>query len=181
MKRSIFPISLFAAVFLAPVHSRAQGQDTAAEVSTPNRQGSGHVRARRAPGAGLDLTEAQRAELRQNADAVRRERLIKNTDLRVARLDLRSLLRAKNVDEEAIAAKLADVQAAQGALLKVRVDSALAMRKILTPEQQKRMTNMRGDRVNDRMRRSLRDRGRHRTGRGRTSAPRAQAPGEGLR
>lgn len=184
MKPYIFTISLSAALFLAPVPSRAQGQDTQDNVTAPNRQGPDRVRAPRASRTGLDLTDAQRAELRKNAEASRRERLIKNTDLQVARLDLRSLLRAENVDEGAIAAKLADAQAAQGALLKIRVDSAVAMRKILTPEQQKRITSMRGDRVNNRTRRRLRapgDRGLNRSRRGLTSAPRSDVPGEGIR
>jgi Spy/CpxP family protein refolding chaperone len=77
-------------------------------------------------------------------ETAKRDRLRKSTDFKIASMDLKSLLRADKVDDKAIAAKLVEVQAAQGALLKVRVDQALAMKRILTPEQQKKMAEMRG-------------------------------------
>jgi Spy/CpxP family protein refolding chaperone len=93
--------------------------------------------------ADLGLTEAQQADMRKNMEATRRARLLKSTDLKVASMDLRSMLRAEKVDEKALAAKLVEVQAAQGAILKLKVDSVLAMKRILTPEQQQKMSAMR--------------------------------------
>ncbi len=91
----------------------------------------------------LGLTDVQQADLRKGMEGARRDRLRKSTDLKIARMDLQSLLRAEKVDEKAVSAKLAEAQAAQGALLKLRVDSALGVKRILTPEQQKKMNEMR--------------------------------------
>ena len=91
----------------------------------------------------LGLSDVQKADIRKSVEGARRERLRKSTDLRIAQMDLRSLLRAEKVDEKAVTAKLAEVHAAQGALMKIRVDSVLSMKRILTPEQQKKVSEMR--------------------------------------
>lgn len=111
----------------------------------------GPMRARRDIKAELGLTDLQQADIRKAMEAARRDRLRKSTDLKIANLDLKSLLRAEKVDEKAIAAKLAEAQAAQGALLKLRVDRALAMKRVLTPEQQKRLQEMRAENRQGRM------------------------------
>ena len=90
----------------------------------------------------LGLSDVQKADIRKSVETARRERLRKTTDLRIASMDLRSLMRADKVDDKAIAAKLAEIQAAQGALLKLRVDTALAMKKVLTPEQQNKAAEL---------------------------------------
>jgi Spy/CpxP family protein refolding chaperone len=109
--------------------------------------------------AELGLTDVQRADIRKARENARRERLRKSTDLKIANLDLKSLLRAEKVDEKAIATKLAEAQAAQGALLKLRVDTALAMKRILTPEQQKKLEEIRGENGRNRMGRRMMRRG----------------------
>ncbi len=96
--------------------------------------------------AELGLTEAQRKDIRKVVEGARRDRLRKSTDLKIARMDLRSMLREEKVDEKAVSVKLAEIQTAQSALLKSRVDSVLAMKRILTPEQQKKMGELRRDR-----------------------------------
>jgi len=93
--------------------------------------------------ANLGLTDVQKADLRKARETARRDRLRKSTDLKIARMDLQSLMRADKVDEKAVAAKLAELQAAQGALTKLGVDTALAMKRIFTPEQQKKISEMR--------------------------------------
>ena len=115
----------------------------------------------------LGLTDAQQADLRKVRETAQRDRLRKRTDLRIAAMDLKSLMRADKVDDTAIAAKLAELQAAQGALLKIRVDSALAMKRVLTPEQQKKMAGMRGHRAGRHMGRRMNGRGAMGPGAGR--------------
>lgn len=105
---------------------------------------------RQALKADLGLTDVQKADLLKARETAQRDRLRKSTDLKIASMDLKSLLRAEKVDDKALAAKLAEVQAAQGALLKIRVDSALALKRILTPEQKKKMAQMRGQRMGQR-------------------------------
>lgn len=104
------------------------------------------MRQRRDLKAEIGLTDVQQADLRKAREAGQKDRILKQAAARVARMELQSLLRADKVDEKAVAAKLAEVQAAQGALLKIRVDQALAMKRILTPEQQKKLQSIRGDR-----------------------------------
>ncbi len=105
----------------------------------------------------LGLTDSQQTDIRKTMEGARRDRLRKSTDLKIAKMDLHSLMRADKVDEKAVAAKLAEVQAASGALIKLRVDSALAMKRILTPEQQKKFAEMRAHhRMNGRMNRANR-------------------------
>lgn len=130
----------------------------------------------------LGLTDVQKADLQKLRETSRKDRLRKSTDLKIARLDLHSLLRAEKVDEKAVAAKLAEVQAAQGAMLKLHVDSALAMKRILTPEQQKKMQAMRANRGHQRMNRGMRMQGRGQgqgtgRGRGRMNHPMGAGPG----
>ena len=190
MKTSLFIPTLAASLFLSPALLAAQPQD-----APPNRpnQGQGDVQMRRGAGMGapmqqrrmamhveLGLTDVQKADLQKLRETSRKDRLRKSTDLKIARLDLHSLLRAEKVDEKAVAAKLAEVSAAQAAMLKLRVDSALAMKRILTPEQQKKMQAMRANRGQNRMNRGMRMKGRDQgQGRGRRGMNRPMGAGPG--
>lgn len=174
MKRSRFLISVGAALLLSPVVLSAGPQDTPPNRPNPRRPAAGQFRRgqgarpmeqgpapapRRSLSAELGLTEVQQGEIRKAMESARRDRLRKSTDLRIANLDLRSLLRAEKVDEKAVAAKLSEAAAAQAALLELRVDSLLAMKRILTPEQQKTFAQMRAERRPQRMGRGVRMRG----------------------
>ena len=159
MKTSLFLNSLAVALLLTPVLVSAQTLDAPPARPNLRRQAPGMPQAgpmglmgqmgpmapRRDIKAELGLTDVQQTEIRKAMETAHRERLRKSTDLKIANLDLRSLLRAEKVDEKAIAAKLAEAQAAQGALLKLRIDSALAMKRVLTPEQQKKLAEIRGE------------------------------------
>ena len=177
MKTSIFLSSLAAGLLLAPVLVSAQAQDVPPNRPNPQRQGSGQppqagrmgpmgqmgpmapMKQRRDIKAELGLTDVQQADIRKAMETAQRDRLRKSTDLKIANLDLKSLLRAEKVDEKAIAAKLAEAQAAQGALLKLRVDRALAMKRVLTPEQQKKLAEIRSEQGRARMGQRMRMRG----------------------
>ena len=180
MKTSIFLSSLAAGLLLAPVLVSAQAQDVPPNHPNPQRQGPGQppqagrmgqmgqmgplgqmgpMKQRRDIKAELGLTDVQQADIRKARETAQRDRLRKSTDLKIANLDLKSLLRAEKVDEKAVAAKLAEAQAAQGALLKLRVDQALAMKRILTPEQQKKFAEIRGEQGRARMGQRMKMRG----------------------
>lgn len=174
MKTSLFLNSFAAALFLTPVLVSAQTQDAQPDRPNPGRQGPGQpqagpmgpmgqmgpMKARRDIKAELGLTDVQQADIRKAMEAAHRDRLRKSTDLKIANLDLKSLLRAEKIDEKAIAAKLAEAQAAQGALLKLRIDSALAMKRVLTPEQQKKLMELRSENRGQGMRPRMMMRGR---------------------
>lgn len=173
MKNSIFRTTLAAVLLAAPGFAAAQPQDAPKAPAPGSGPMAGHpgmmgggmnpMRMKRQPaGAGqgattgmrqrrdlkaeLGLTEVQQADLRKAGEAAQKDRILKSAAARVASMELKALLRADKVDEKAVAAKLAEVQAARGALVKVRVDQALAMKRILTPEQQKKVQSMRGAR-----------------------------------
>lgn len=185
MKSNLFLNSLAAALLLAPVLVSAQTQDAPPSRPNPRRPGDGPMMRRGGPGNGpaepgmqpnpmqrrqaaraeLGLTEVQQADLRKAMESARRDRLRKSTDLKIAKMDLRSLLRAEKVDDKAVLAKLAEAQAAQGALMKLRVDTALAMKRIFTPEQQKKLAQMRAERGRQHMGQRMRMRGMNRPGR----------------
>ncbi len=191
MKRPLFLSAVAAAALLVPAVSQAQPPEAAPparqfgrDARRPGAPAPGRAMAdRRSMAAELGLTDAQKTDLQKNREAVRRDRLRKTTDLRIARMDLKSLLRAEKVDEKAVSLKLAEVQAAQGALVKLKVDSVLAMKRILTPEQQKMIMDMRGRRAgmkrmmnqNRRGMRSPGDRGRNRGRMGGAMGPGADA------
>ncbi len=153
MKPSFFLTSLAAALLLSPIVASAQPPEAPPNPPNQRRMGPGRagmpgenrgrMERREAVKARLALTDAQKADLQKAMESNRRDRLRKAADFKIASLDLKSLLRAEKADEKAIAAKLAEVQAAQGALLKLRVDTALAMKRLLTPEQQKTMMGQR--------------------------------------
>lgn len=183
MKRSLLLTTLAAAALIAPVLSWAQppgpptNRPNAPRAGEPQQGGEGQ---RRNPGverhnfrSELGLTDAQVADIQKSRDNARRERLLKTTDLRIARMDIRSLLRAEKVDEKALAAKVAEAQAAEGALLKIKVDSALAMKRILTPEQQRKFMEMRAGHGRARMGQRMRMRG--------SREPGAARRGQGMR
>src|SRR5665647_360851 len=114
MKRSLFLNSLAAAVLLVPVLVFAQAQDAQPNRPTPPRPGDGQMR-RGGPGGGpmgqgmgqammqrrqaaraeLGLTDVQKADIRKARENTRRDRLRKSTDLKIANMDLGSLLRAE--------------------------------------------------------------------------------------
>lgn len=189
MKTSILISSLTAALLVVPSLAIAQPPDAPPNRPAPGRpgagmgqgQGQGPGQMRRGPEgrpmqrratalADLGLTDVQKADLRKARESARRDRLRKSTDLKIARLDLRSLMQAEKVDDKAVAAKLAELQAAQGALLKLRVDTALAMKRLLTPEQQKKLAAMRGARGSQRLQQRMKMRRAPGQGRGRGQA-----------
>jgi Spy/CpxP family protein refolding chaperone len=169
MKTSIFLSSLAAGLLLAPVLVSAQAQDVPPNRPSAPRQGlgpgpqagrmgsmgpmgqMGPMKARRDIKAELGLTDVQQADIRKAMETAHRDRLRKSADLKIAKFDLKLLLRAEKVDEKAVAAKLAEAQTAEGALMKLRVDTVLAMKRILTPEQQKKLQEIRGANGRQRM------------------------------
>lgn len=176
MKTSFLPTSFAVALLLSQVPASAQTQEAPQNRPNPRRaqpgmmqgqpgqpgpqgEGRGRMQRRQALKADLGLTDVQKTDIQKARETAQRERLRKTTDLRIASLDLRTLLRAEKVDERAVAAKLAEAQAAQGALLKLRVDSLLAMKRILTPEQQKKVAALRGGHAKQRMGQRMKMRG----------------------
>jgi Spy/CpxP family protein refolding chaperone len=79
---------------------------------------------------------AQLSKLRSDARKLAVRRM---ADIQIARMELRELLDATGVDERAIGAKVKELGDLRTSALKAQVDRRLAMRRILTPEQQEKL------------------------------------------
>ena len=84
----------------------------------------------------------------------RKQAIRQRADLAIARLELEELVDAPVVDRKAIDAKVKAVADLQAAQLEARTEERLALRRILTPEQQQKMKQL------ARERRAERGRGR---------------------
>lgn len=91
----------------------------------------------------LGLTPDQQARLKKELIARTRERIQLQSKMQLQRFDLQVLLDEAKPDAEA-ARKLQDqLQATEAALARNRLDTILAVKTILTPEQQRQMAAMR--------------------------------------
>jgi Spy/CpxP family protein refolding chaperone len=92
--------------------------------------------------AELGLSADQAAQIEKLRVEGRKQAIRQRADLAIARLELQELMNAPTVDEKAVAAKVKAVSDLQAAGLKARVDERLAMRRVLTPEQQEKMKQL---------------------------------------
>jgi periplasmic protein CpxP/Spy len=94
----------------------------------------------------LGLTEAQASQLEKVRTDERRAAIQRRADVQLAKLELEQLMKADTVDEKAIAARVKQLTDLHGAALKARVDGRLALKKILTPEQQAKLRQLHAER-----------------------------------
>lgn len=102
----------------------------------------------RASGGGedLQLSDAQREQLRQITLEARKGARRRQAEVEVLHLDIQDLLDAPVLDEAALSAKVQQLGDLQLATVRAEVESRLAMRKILTPEQIQRRAELRSRR-----------------------------------
>lgn len=121
------------------------GAVVAAAQGRPGREGrpGPEVRPGRADlRAELGLSADQTAQIQKIRSEARKQAIRQRADLAVARLELRELMTAPTVDQKAVAAKVKEISDLQAASLKARTDEHLAMRRVLTPEQQEKMRQL---------------------------------------
>jgi Spy/CpxP family protein refolding chaperone len=112
--------------------------------------------------ARLNLTDDQKSRIADIRDRHERSAIPIQSDLRVASLDLRKLMRADRPDERAIHAQIDRISDLRGSLQKNRVSSMLEARSVLTPAQQKIMRESGGGLMGGGMRGHRGMRGGHR-------------------
>jgi Spy/CpxP family protein refolding chaperone len=93
--------------------------------------------------AELGLSAEQTAQIQKLRVEGRKQAIRLHADLAIARMELAEAMDAPTVDEKVVAAKVKAVSDLQAAALKARTDERLAMRRILTPEQQEKMKQLR--------------------------------------
>jgi Spy/CpxP family protein refolding chaperone len=91
----------------------------------------------------LGLSEEQATQLREIHSEQRKAGIRQQADMRIARMELEELLMADTVDEKAVAAKVDQISRLQDKALRARVDTRLAVRKILSPEQARELGKLR--------------------------------------
>jgi Spy/CpxP family protein refolding chaperone len=90
----------------------------------------------------LGLTDQQSAEVGRLRAEGRKAAIRGRADRAIAREELRELLTAPSLDEKAVAAKVQQLSALQAAALQARTDRLIALRRVLTPEQLERLSQM---------------------------------------
>jgi Spy/CpxP family protein refolding chaperone len=94
----------------------------------------------------LGLSDAQMAQIDKLHTDQQLAAIKRRADIQTAQIQLRELLKASAVDDKAVSAlvkQLGDLHAAQ---IRARVDMQLQMKKILTPEQQEKLKELRASR-----------------------------------
>jgi Spy/CpxP family protein refolding chaperone len=92
--------------------------------------------------AELGLSAEQAAQMRNLRAEGRKQAIRHRADVAIARLELEELMDARTVDEKAVAAKVKAISDLEAAALKARTDERLAMRRLLTPEQQEKLKQL---------------------------------------
>lgn len=93
--------------------------------------------------AELGLSAEQAAQLKKLRDEGRKQAIRQHADLAIARIELEEAMDAPSVDEKLVAARVKAVSDLEASSLQARTSQRLAMRRLLTPEQQEKMKQLR--------------------------------------
>jgi Spy/CpxP family protein refolding chaperone len=119
--------------------------------------------------AELGLSAEQAAQMKKLWVDGRKQAIRHRADLAIARIELEELMDAPVVDQKAIDAKVKAMSDLQASGLKARTDQRLAMRRLLSPEQQEKMKQL--------VRRNRAERGPRPAGAWRERQPGRSGPG----
>lgn len=98
----------------------------------------------------LVLNDQQVSQLRKLRMDGRKAAIRRQADTQLARIGLQELLESESADEKALQARIKELSDLHAAGLRARVDAQLALRKILTPEQQQKLKQLRAQRPRER-------------------------------
>ena len=117
----------------------AVGVVAAQEMGPGRRQGRPDPAAIQAE---LGLSPDQAAQMKKLRDDGRKQAIRQRADLAIARIELQEAMDAPSVDDKLVAARVKAVSDLQASSLKARTDQRMAMRRLLTPEQQEKMKQL---------------------------------------
>ena len=100
--------------------------------------------------AELGLTDDQAEKLRQIFMDSRKASIRTRADLQIQRMELHELMRAEKTDREAALKKVEAISALRAQMMRQHVESMLAAKTVLTPEQQKKIHAMMSERMSRR-------------------------------
>ncbi len=90
----------------------------------------------------IGLSDEQAAQMRGLRSEERKQAIRRRADLAIARMELEEALDAPSVDEKLVGARVRAVSDLQAADVRARADRRLALRKMLTPEQQGKLRQL---------------------------------------
>jgi Spy/CpxP family protein refolding chaperone len=90
----------------------------------------------------IGLNDAQLGQLKKVWRDERKGNIKRRADMAIARMEMEELLDAPTVDEKALNAKVKELSDLQASALRARVDSRLALRKVVNPEQQQKLRRL---------------------------------------
>jgi periplasmic protein CpxP/Spy len=126
--RSFIPVFILALMLAAFSNSYATVVDTQDPPPTPPAAAPDMIQE-------LHLTPEQRQKIRAIREESKNERSLINQRLREANLALEQALDAHNPDEALIEQRLRDATAAQAASMRIRIQTEVKIRRVLTQEQ----------------------------------------------
>ena len=92
--------------------------------------------------AALGLTDEQAEKLHQIFFNARKANIKTRADLEIKRMELRELMRAETTDRDAALKKVQEISALREQMMRQHVETMLAAKTVLTPEQQKKFRAM---------------------------------------
>jgi len=138
-KHSLVMGTLAGMTFFTPALPHAQEPEGKLKAQAPQVQARTPKAVSRTPGrgqyAGLQLSEEQQEKLKVIQQEEREGMAKLRPQMANAQLEGRRLARAETIDKQAIEAAVERVAELQGQLFRLRVDSELKLRAMLTPEQ----------------------------------------------
>jgi Spy/CpxP family protein refolding chaperone len=118
----------------------AAGGAALAALPVPDRVAAGPDMSRIQQEVGL--TDAQATQLKKLWSDHWKLAMRRRADMAIARLEMEELLDGPSVDEKALNAKIKELSDLQASTLRSRVDAQLALRKVVTPEQQQKLRGL---------------------------------------
>lgn len=94
-------------------------------------------------GEKLGLTAAQKEQIQKITLETRKKNIEVEAKSKIARIELHELMDADAPDQKKIDAKIAELSQTHEAMLRSRVETMLAIKKILTPEQRTKLKELR--------------------------------------
>ncbi len=94
-------------------------------------------------GEKLGLSAAQKEQIEKITLDARKKNIATEAKSKIARIELHELMAADAPDQKKLDAKIAELSQAHEAMLRSRVETMLAIKKILTPEQRAKLKELR--------------------------------------
>jgi len=91
----------------------------------------------------LNLTDQQKTQIRQIMLEARKKNIDTEAKLKLARLELHEAMITDNPDAKKIDTQITEVSKLRETMMRAHIDAQLSVQKLLTPEQRKKMQEMR--------------------------------------